>query len=108
MYDSAISNLYLYDNTTASFYGGSSSMEWYIDPTNTGWVKMYANLDSFSPYGPYGEGHIYGHWLSDGNPFNINLVGHGAYSHIQFIPEPASALLIGLGLAFVRLRKRRR
>jgi hypothetical protein len=107
MYDSDISNLYLYDNTTASFYGGSSSMDWYIDPANTGWVKMYATLERFEPLGPYGEGHLYGRWLT-GAPFNIDLAGHGAYSHIQIVPEPASALLIGLGWAFVRLTKRRR
>lgn len=51
MYDGSIADLYLYDNTTASCYGGSSSMDWYIDPANTGWVKMYGTLDSFSPYG---------------------------------------------------------
>jgi hypothetical protein len=107
MYDGSIADLYLYDNTTASFYGGSSSMDWYIDPANTGWVKMYGHLDRFDPYGPYGEGTMHGTWLSNGYSFNIDLAGHGAYSHIQFVPEPATLVMLGLGgLAILKRRKR--
>ncbi len=108
MYDGgSINYLYLYDNTTASFFGCSYMNELYINPANTGWVKLYADFDRFEPLSPYGEGHIYGNWLSDGNPFNIHLVGHGAYSHIQIIPEPATLVMLGLG-GLAILKKRRR
>ncbi|MGD1041663.1 MAG: PEP-CTERM sorting domain-containing protein [Sedimentisphaerales bacterium] len=105
--DSSVAYLYLYENVTASFYGCSYMNELYIDPANTGSVKLYADFDRFEPLGPYGEGHLYGNWLSNGDPFNIHLVGHGAYSHIQFIPELATLVMLGLGgIAILKRRKR--
>ena len=105
--DSSVDSLYLYENTTASFFGGGIMSELYIDPANTGWVKLYADFDRFEPLGPYGEGHIYGNWLSNGDPFNIHLVGNGAYSHIQFVPEPTTLVMLSLGgLTILKRRKR--
>lgn len=106
-YDGSVAFLYLYDNTAASFLGGSDPMELYIDPASTAVVKLYADFDKFEQWSPYGEGYLYGNWLSNGDPFSIKLVGNGAYSHIQFIPEPATLVLIGLGgLAAFRRRLR--
>lgn len=110
-YDGGIAYLYLYDNATASFLGGINAMDVYIDPANTGWVKLYAYDVIFGPSDPYndplGPGVIQGNWLSNDMPFSIDLAGQGAYSHVQIIPEPTSLLLLGLGgLAAFRHRKR--
>jgi len=49
-----------------------------------------------------------GDWL-DGTAFNIQLIDVAGYSpaieNIQFIPEPATLLLIGVGMLLVRKRR---
>ena len=98
-YDGSLTNLYLYDNATASFLGGTSPMEIYVDPANTGWVKFYATNVS------YGQGGIVGNWLSNNDYFYIQFTGD-TYSHVQIVPEPASLLFFGLGsLAIFRRQK---
>jgi hypothetical protein len=93
----SVDYLNLYENATASFFGGDIMTELYIDPANTGWVKVYAYDVRFEPYGPYGEGTLYGRWFDNINSFNIDLKGNGAYSHIQIVPEPATIILLGFG-----------
>jgi hypothetical protein len=105
-YSSSIAYLYLYDNSSASLFSGYDPAEIYIDPASMAQLKLYAYDVTFVPYSPYGEGRIYGNWLSDQMPFDIELVGNGAYSKVQIIPEPATLLLLGLGgLAVLRRQK---
>ena len=120
MYDNSVFTMYgpgsvdylnLYENATASFFGGQIMSELYIDPASMAQVKLFAHDITFlplnPPFEPYSEGILNGRWLSNEMPFSINLVGQGAYSHIQFIPEPATLVLIGLGgLAAFRRRLR--
>jgi hypothetical protein len=101
-----INDLYLYDNATVSLFGGDITSKLYIDPANTGMVKLYADFDRFEPFGPYGEGRVRGTWLAGGS-LNIHIVGNGAYSHIQFIPEPATIAILALGSLIVFNRRRR-
>jgi len=109
-YDSSITFLYLYDNATASLFGSSYMNEIYMDPASTALVKLYAYETTFFPLDQYndplGPGNIQGKWSSNDMPFNIQLIGQGAYSqHVQIIPEPATLFLLGLGAAFLRKRK---
>jgi hypothetical protein len=111
VYGGNMTYLNLYNNATASFLGLSILAELYIDPTSTAQVNLYANFDRFEPSDPYndpyGGGHVYGNWLANNMPFNINLVGSGAYTHVQFVPEPATLVLLGFGsLAILRRRQR--
>jgi len=104
----SVDSLNLYENATAFLYGGWIMSELYIDPASTGVVKLYAEFDRFEPYGPNGKGHLYGNWISDESPFSVYLSSDGAYSKVQFIPEPASLLLLGLGaIAISRKRTRK-
>jgi len=103
----SVDSLNLYENATASLSGGWIMSDLYIDPASTGWVKLYAEFDRFEPYGPNGEGTVYGNWLANEMPFSIDLVGDGAYSKVQFIPEPASALIFALGAGWIASRRKR-
>lgn len=51
-----------------------------------------------------------GHWLDDGTAFSIQLIDVQGYSpaiqNIQFIPEPVSLFLLGLGGLFLRQRRK--
>jgi hypothetical protein len=105
MYGGEINYLYLYENATASFFGSSYMNELYIDPASTGWVKLYAYDIRFEPYGPYGKGTIYGNWLSNNMPFQFDLTSNGAYSHVQVVPEPATFVLLGMGILALHRRK---
>jgi len=99
-YDGSINYLYLYDNAAATFFGLSYMNELYIDPAleNTSQVTFYATFDRWEPFGPNGRGHLYGNWLTERTPpFVINLVSDGAYSKVQFIPEPATIFLFAIG-----------
>jgi hypothetical protein len=111
-FDGGVSYLYLYDNTTASFFGGINPLEIYIDPASTAQeVLLYAYDVTFHPvdppFEPYSEGWFEGWWLANDNYFQIDIVGEGAYSHVQIVPEPATSLLLVLGsLAVFRKYKR--
>ena len=115
-YGGSINYLYLYGNVSASFFGSSYMNTLYIDPVSTATVKIYGSLDQMSLnwwsdplHVSSGTGTISGNFLSGGTvaTFHFNLSGNNSFSHIQFIPEPASVLLIGLGCMFVRLKKNR-
>ena len=109
MYEGSVNYLYLNDNATASYFAGAGPFNIDINSVSTAQVKLYAEFDHFEPYDPYndplGPGNVYGYWLSNDMSFNINLVGQGAFSHIQFIPEPATLFLLGLGGMILRKRK---
>jgi len=107
MYGGGISELNLYNNATASFFGGNVAGILYIDPSNAGWVKLYAYNVTYIPYNPNGEGILQGYWLDvPYGYFDIDIRGQGAYSHVQIVPEPATLVLLALGSLAV-LRRRR-
>jgi hypothetical protein len=105
-----VNNLYLYDNTMASFFNGFT-MAIYIDPYSSALVSLYAYDVTFHPlnppFEPYSEGWFDGRWLANDNFFHIDLTGSGAYSHVQIVPEPATIALLALG-GLTILKKRTR
>jgi hypothetical protein len=100
--------LNLYDNAKASFFYLIYMNELYIDPASAVQVKLYATFVNFENLGLEGENTLYVRWLSNDYPFQCNLVGEGALDHVQFVPEPASAVLFGLGYLLICSRRRRK
>ncbi len=80
--------------------------------THAGWpdphITIVSDLDSVNHN--IETNVLTGNWL-DGTGFNIHLVDVDGYSpaieNIQFIPEPASLLLVVAGMAFMRKRASR-
>ena len=66
-----------------------------------GEVNVYGyNLVKTDSGGIYGYGQVYGSYL-DGTEFSVDL-GEGIYPHVNLIPEPATILLLTLGVFFVK------
>jgi hypothetical protein len=107
MNDGFINTLNLYPDATASLFGGTIHYLW-VDPSSTGWVKLYADNVTFMPPNPSGNIEVHGWWLA--NPdifFAIELQGASSYSHVQIVPEPATIAFFALGglSAFRRRRQ---
>jgi len=103
MYGGFIGELNLYQNSKATFFGGDYIGSIWVAPESTGWVKLYA-VELF--YDPLYNTIDY-KWLDNDMTHVLQLQGSDTYSHLQFIPEPATLLLLGLG-ALAGLRHRRR
>ena len=103
MNDGSIGYLNLYDNATATLFGAAYIGHLWVDPSSTGWVKLYAIELSVDPW----YDHIEVRWLNSEGPHTIGLLGgESTYDHLQFIPEPASIILLGMGILALRRRRR--
>jgi PEP-CTERM motif len=106
MYGGFIGTLNLYPDTTAIIKGGNISQYLWIDPTTTGWVKLYAyDVEVIPLSNDYLS--LHGNWLADNSFFDIELQnGISTYSHIQIVPEPTTIALLALGgLGLFRRRR---
>jgi hypothetical protein len=100
VYGGTIYQLTGYDSAVINLYGGAITYDIGVEPSVAINVFGY-DLAKTDTGGRFGYGQITGFW-QDSSPFTINLMGSGAYSVTNLIPEPATFFLLGLGVFLFR------
>ena len=110
MFGGIVGSVEIYSsNASANLYGGIISE--YLMALST--VKIYGYGFQYDPLaGDYRGGQLTGFWMNN-TPFSIDLYYSDTpggplidtYSHIVLIPEPATFLLLGLGVLLQRRLK---
>ena len=95
----------IYEDATATFSGGRIDyISSYQDSDLMKHITFTADVDSIALTGNL----LTGNWL-DGSGFSVTLLDQtgydSVYSNINFVPEPATVLLFGLGVIGLRRRK---
>ena len=97
--------LFLQDWVTLNIYGGGSAIlsnGFYLDDNSQ--INVYYLSIIYNEPGECGPP-ILGYRLIDGSEFLLNQFTSTQISQINFIPEPMSILLFGIGLLALRKRK---
>ena len=105
-YDGETSLFDIRGDATANFSGGGIDyIRSFQDSDLTKHITFIADLDSIDLTGNL----LTGNWLSGGGSFSITLqdqTGYDSvYSNINFVPEPATIALFGLGGLLLRKKK---
>jgi len=104
-YDGEMGSFRIINDATATFSGGRIDyISSYQDSDLIKHITFIADLDSIDLTGNL----LTGNWL-DGSGFSVTLLDQtgydSVYSNINFVPEPATAALFGLGFLLLRKRK---
>jgi len=105
-YDGETGLFAIYEDAIATFSGGRIDyISSYQDSDLTKHITFVCDVGSIDLTGNL----LTGDWLNDGGSFSITLqdqTGYDpVYSNINFVPEPATLLLFGLGSLLLRKRK---
>jgi hypothetical protein len=105
LYDGEMGGFSTYDDATATVSGGRIDyISSYQDSDIIKHITFIADLDSIDLTGNL----LTGNWL-DGSGFSVTLLDQSGYdsvySNINFVPEPATVALFGLGGLLLRRRK---
>ncbi len=92
------------DNSTANVYSGSFTN---VEAEHLSLIKLFVEDDYNIDYsgGDFSSGLISGTWLKTGTGFSFSVVDSETLSHIQFVPEPSTLLLILLCLGVLRKKR---
>ena len=100
IYGGEIDWLFTDDDSIVDIYGGT--LDW-LGAWHGSVVNLYAYDVTYHSSGgledrPWVEGTYY----SDNNLFSFTLYDEFSYPHINVVPEPATFLLLGLGMLLIR------
>ena len=104
-YDGEMGSFRIIDDATATFSGGRIDyISSYQDSDITKHITFVADVDSIDLTGNL----LTGNWL-DGSGFSVTLLDQTGYdpvySNINFVPEPATLALFGLGGLLLRKKR---
>jgi len=95
--------LWARDNSIINIYGGTLGDLWVAESSL---VNLYAyDVISHPTGGYYNLGWIEGRYLNSDLYFEFDFAGQDTGSHINVVPEPATLLLLSLGVLLVRKRR---
>ena len=103
VYDGTVDYLFALGYSITNIYGGFFDE---IAAEDFSSVNLYVESYDWDPTGGarYG-GLITGVWLESNESFNIDLVSEGTINHLNFVPEPTTLFLFGIGGLMLRRRK---
>jgi len=103
IYDGTLDDLIALGSSITNIYGSSLNE---IGATDSSIVNLFVESYQIDPTGGiFGDGLLTGTWLISGTNFNIDLGSSGTINHLNFIPEPTTLFLFGIG-GLVVLKKR--
>jgi len=100
VYDGTLDDLFSLGSSITNIYGSSLNE---INATGSSTVNLFVESYQLDPKGGiFGDGLLTGTWLGSGASFSIDLGGAETINHLNFIPEPATLILFGMGGLILR------
>ena len=90
-----INSLFTVENSVTNIYEASLN---FVDAIDSSTINMFVESYNWNPTGgTWGDGLLTGIWLNTSQPFSIEIIDLQTINHINFIPEPSTMILFGLG-----------
>jgi hypothetical protein len=103
-YDGVMDTLWVRDNCVINIYGGVLDDD--LAATENSLVNLCAyDVVITQTGGFWDDGQVTGKYYSDDTSFIFDLWGQNTYTHINIVPEPATILLLSLGVLLLRKKK---
>ena len=95
VYDGTVDYLFALGYSNTSIYGGFFDE---IAAEDFSSVNLYVESYDWNPTGGARDGGLLtGIWLESTESFSIDLVSEGTINHLNFVPEPTTLFLFGIG-----------
>jgi len=95
VYGGTINSLFTVEDSVTNIYEASLN---FVDAVDSSRINMYVESYNWNPTGgTWGDGLLTGIWLNTSQPFSIEIIDLQTINHINFIPEPTTIILFGLG-----------